>query len=304
MHRSNPGRTLAGGRHLNLISYSMMAPWLILFAVFTILPIAASIVLSFTYYNMLQPPRFIGLSNYLRLLLDDDVFLIAVKNTALYAVITGPIGYILSFVIAWFINDAPAPARSALTLLFYAPSLAGNVYIIWQFIFSGDAYGLLNSTMMQTGILKEPLNWLKDPQYNSYACIVVMLWMSMGTGFLAMLAGFKNLNSSLFEAAAIDGMRNRWQELWYVTLPQMVPQLLIGAVLSIAGAFAVGYQCMALTGFPSTDYSTHTIVLHILDYGTMRFEMGYASAIAVVLFLLMVLTWGGIRKAMARFSED
>lgn len=304
MRRNKPGRSLAKGQHVNLVSYSMMAPWLILFAVFTLLPIVASVVLSLTYYNMLQPPRFVGLSNYLRLLLDDDVFLIALKNTALYAIVTGPVGYVLSFVIAWLINDTPKFARSPLTLLFYAPSLAGNVYIIWQFIFSGDAYGLLNSTLMQLGILKEPLLWLKDPQYNSYACMVVMLWMSLGTGFLAMLAGFKNLNSSLFEAAAIDGLRNRWQELWYVTLPQMVPQLLIGAVLSISGAFAVGYQCMALTGFPSTDYSTHTIVLHILDYGTTRFEMGYASSIAVILFLLMVVTWGAIRRAIGRFSDE
>lgn len=292
------------GLKANLISYSMMTPWLTVFLLFTVIPIVASVVLSFTYFNMLNPPRFIGLANYLRLLLEDDVFLIALRNTLIFAIVTGPVGYILSFLIAWLLNDMGRVLRSALTLLFYAPTLAGNVYFIWLFIFSGDSYGLLNSMLLRVGIINEPLLWLKDPALNMYACIVVMLWMSMGAGFLAMVAGFKNLDFTLFEAAAMDGIRNRWQEMWYVTLPQMIPQLLIGAVLSISSAFAVGYQCMALTGFPSTDYSTHTIVLHILDYGNNRFEMGYASAIAVVLFALMVLTWNAIDRALRKKSWD
>ena len=285
-------------------SFLMMSPWLLLFFVFTVLPIIAAVCLSFTYFNMVSAPRFIGLSNYLRLFLDDDVFLIAVKNTLIFSIITGPVGYLLSFVIAWFINDTGRRMRPLLTLLFYSPTLAGNVYFIWMFIFSGDSVGLLNSSLMRLHLIYEPIKWLTDPKYNIYACMVVMLWMSMGAGFLAFVAGFKQLNHSLFEAAAIDGLRNRWQELFYVTLPQMVPQLLIGAVLSISGAFAVGYQCMALTGFPSTDYSTHTIVLHILDYGNNRFEMGYASAIAVVLFCAMILTWNIINKALSSISED
>ncbi len=286
------------------ISYLMMSPWLILFTVFTIIPILSAVVLSFTYFNMLEAPRFIGLSNYLRLFLEDDVFLIALKNTLVFAVITGPVGYVLSFVIAWFLNDLNRRLRSVLTLLFYAPSLAGNIYFIWLFIFSGDSYGLLNSALMQIGILNEPMQWLKDPAINIYPCIIVMLWMSMGAGFLAMLAGFQNLDNTLFEAGALDGVKNRWQELYYITLPQMVPQLMIGAVLSISSAFAVGAQCMALTGFPSTDYSTHTIVLHILDYGSNRFEMGYASAVAVFLFALMAVTWNLIDKGLRKFSAD
>lgn len=286
------------------ISYLMMGPWLLLFVFFTIIPILAAVVLSFTYFNMLETPRFIGLSNYLRLFLEDDIFLIALKNTLIFAVITGPVGYILSFVIAWFLNDMNRRLRSVLTLLFYAPSLAGNIYFIWLFVFSGDSYGLLNSALMQLGLLKEPVQWLTDSSINIYPCIVVMLWMSMGAGFLAMLAGFQNLDKTLFEAGALDGVRNRWQELYYITLPQMVPQLMIGAVLSISSAFAVGAQCMALTGFPSTDYSTHTIVLHILDYGSNRFEMGYASAVAVFLFALMAITWSLIDKGLRKFSAD
>ena len=292
------------GRRSYWVSYLMMSPWLLLFALFTLIPITLAAFFSLTYFNILQPPRFIGLSNYLRLFLEDDVFLIALKNTLLFAVITGPVGYLLSFVMAWFINDFGRFGRSWLTLLFYSPTLAGNVYIIWTFIFNGDSYGILNSTLLQFGLIQEPIQWLTDPAYNFYVCVVVMLWMSMGTGFLAFVAGFQQLNSSLFEAAAMDGIRNRWQEMWYVTLPQMAPQLLIGAVLSISSAFAVGYQNMALTGFPSTDYSTHTLVLHIMDYGNLRFEMGYACAIAVVLFLLMQVVWKLTNRVLSRLSDD
>ena len=282
----------------------MMAPWLIVFCVFTVIPIIAAFFLSFTYFNMLEMPRFIGLSNYLRLFLEDDVFLIAIRNTLLLGIITGPIGYLLSFVIAWFINDMSNLNRSWMTFLFYSPTIVGNVYFIWMFIFSSDSVGLLNSTLMQIGIIKDPVYWLTDPQINIYPCIIVILWMSMGAGFLAFVAGFKGLNHELFEAGSLDGIRNRWQEMWYITLPQMVPQLLIGAVLTISGAFAVGYQCMSLTGFPSTDYSTHTVVLHILDYGYTRVEMGYASAIAVVLFVFMFATWKIINRLLSKMGNS
>lgn len=281
----------------------MLAPYTLLFLVFTVIPIAASVYLSFTYFNMLQPPKWIGFSNYIRLFLNDDVFLIAVKNTLIFAFITGPIGYVLSFIFAWFINELRPRLRALLTLVFYAPTLAGNVFFIWIYIFSGDSYGFVNSRLMQLGILKDPIQWLTDADYNLSVVIVVMLWLSMGAGFLAFIAGLQTINADLFESAAIDGIRNRWQELWYITLPQMVPQLMFGAVMAIAVSFAVGYQSMALTGFPSTDYSAHTVVLHIFDYGAIRFEMGYASAIAVVLFAGMLFAWRVINKLLSRISD-
>jgi len=284
-------------------SYFLLSFWLILFALFTLLPIAASIVLSFTNFDMVQAPKFIGISNYIRLLLDDDVFTKSLSNTLFYALVTGPAGYILSFVVAWLISETGNLTRSALTLLFYAPTLAGNIFMVWVFIFSGDSYGVINSALISLGFISDPIQWLTNPQYNSIVVILVIVWMSMGAGFLSFVAGFKQLNTTLFEAAAIDGIRNRWQELWHITLPQMVPQLLIGAILTISSSFAVGAQNAALTGNPSTDYSTHTVLLHMLDYGYTRLEMGYASAIAVVLFGLMILTWVLINKFLKNFSE-
>lgn len=282
----------------------LLAPFTVLFLMFTVLPIISSIALSFTYFNMVDAPKFIGIDNYVRMFADDSVFFIAVKNTLIFALITGPLGYAMSFIFAWMINDFGRGMRSFLTMLFYAPTLAGNVFFIWLFIFSGDSYGLVNSFLMKYGIILEPIQWLTDSKYSMGVVILVMLWLSLGAGFLSFIAGFQNLNRECFEAGAIDGIRNRWQELWYITVPQMAPQMMFAAVMTISSSFAVGYQCMELTGFPSTDYSTHTILLHILDVGTIRFDMGYASALAVILFGTMVLMWKIISSAHSRVSGD
>ena len=285
-------------------SYFLLSFWLILFVFFTLIPILISVFLSFTDFDMVNSFKFIGADNYIRLFLDDDIFVKSLGNTMYYALITGPIGYILSFVIAWLINETGRTARSLLTLVFYAPSLAGNVFMMWQYIFSGDSYGILNSVLIRFGFISSPIQWQNDPEYNSIVVITVILWMSMGAGFLAFVAGFKQLDKSLYEAAAMDGLRNRWQELWYITLPQMIPQLLISAVLSISSSFAVGYQNAALTGNPSTDYSTHTVVLHISDYGYTRLEMGYACTVAVILFLIMIITWTVLNRALRSIGHD
>lgn len=283
-------------------SYVLMAPFLLLFLVFVVIPIISSVFLSFTSFNMLQMPKFVGFDNYIRMFLEDDVFVKAMKNTIVFAIITGPLGYILSFVVAWLINELGRGLRWFLTLVMYAPTLAGNIYYIWTYIFSGDSKGLINTSLMNVGVITDPIQWLTDARYNVAVVLIVIVWMSLGSGFLAFVAGFNALDRSYFEAAAIDGVKNRFQELWYVTIPQMGPQLLFGAVMSISGAFAVGYANAAITGFPSSNYSTHTLLLHLLDYGTIRFEMGYASAIAVVLFTIMLFTWIAIKKALSKFS--
>ena len=284
-------------------SYFLLSFWLILFLVFTVIPIAISVVMSFTDFDMVRLPRFVGLQNYTTLFLDDDIFIKSLGNTLFYALVTGPAGYLLSFLVAWLLSETSRGVRAVLMLIFYAPTLAGNVYMVWTYIFSGDSYGMLNSLLLRLGLIADPIQWLNDPAYNSIVVIVVILWMSMGAGFLSFVAGFQQLNVSLFEAGAIDGVRNRWQELWHITLPQMVPQLLIGAVLSISSAFAVGYQNALLTGNPSTDYSTHTVLLHMTDYGYTRFEMGYACAVAVVLFAIIIATNQVITRALKKVGS-
>ena len=280
--------------------YLFIAPYAVLFFTFFILPIATSIFYSFTYYNILEPPRFIGLRNYINLILQDEVFLTAVKNTFVIAVITGPVGYILSFLFAWFINELPKWLRAVAVVVFYAPSIAGAAFTVFSIIFRGDAYGWFNSILMEVGLIEAPRLWLTDPNYMMTILIVVILWMSMGTGFLSFVAGFQGIDRSMYEAGYVDGVRNRWQELYHITLPSMKPMLLFGAVMSITAAFNVCDVPRMLCGYPSTDYAARTVVTHLFDYGFSRFEMGYASAIATMLFLVMILCKKVITNALSK----
>ena len=287
----------------NKIYYFLLAPFLIFFIIFMLIPTISSIILSFTDFNMVQMPNMVGFDNYMRLLFSDKIFIISLKNTLILALITGPIGYILSFVLAWLINSFDRRLRSIFTFFIYSPTLAGNVYFMWTYIFSSDRRGLLNNLLLQMKLIKEPVYWLTDTNYNFTIVIIVVLWMSFGTGFLSFISGLQTLDPVYYEAASIDGLKNRWQELYYVTFPQMGPQLLFGAVMTISSSFAIGAQCAALTGNPSTDYSTHTILLHMQDYANTRFELGYASAIAVVLFVIMLLSWLLIQKVLKQFND-
>ncbi|WP_307322287.1 carbohydrate ABC transporter permease [Evansella vedderi] len=292
-------KELKRGKHY----YILMAPYFIIFGLFTLIPVAVSFVLSFFHFNMLEFPNFIGWDNYSRLFLNDDIFMIALRNTFIFAVITGPISYIACFLFAWIINELSPKVRAFMTLIFYAPSLSGNVFFIWLIIFSGDSYGYLNGFLMSAGFILEPIQWLRDEQYILWVVILVQLWLSLGTAFLAFIAGLQTIDRSLIEAGAVDGIKNRWQELWFITLPSMKPQLLFGAVMQITMAFAVADISIALAGFPSVNYAAHTVVTHLMDYGSIRFEMGYASAIATVLFTLMVGTNLVIQKLLRKVGE-
>ena len=272
------------------VCYLFLLPYAIVFTLFYVIPVVISIFYSFTYYNVLEPPQFIGLKNYINLILTDDVFLIAVKNTFILAIITGPVGYIASFVFAWFINELPRYVRAFAVLVFYAPTISGAVYQIWAILFSGDSYGYVNAWLMELGIINSPIKWLTNPDYMMGVIILVVLWMSLGTGFLSFVAGLQGIDRSQYEAGMVDGISNRWQELWYITLPNMKPMLLFGAVMAITQSFGVGDVTQALCGFPSTDYAAQTVINHLVDYGSVRFDMGYASAIATILFLAMIIS--------------
>ncbi|GAA0353830.1 sugar ABC transporter permease [Alkalibacterium iburiense] len=288
----------------NKTFYYMLAPYFLLFFFFTILPVIASMVLSFTHFNMLEWPSFAGWGNYLRLFLDDEIFMIALKNTLIFAVITGPLSYVLCLLFAWIINEFKGKLRAFLTLIFYAPSISGNAFMVWLIILSGDRYGYLNGMLMRWSLIFEPIQWLRDERFIMPVLILVQLWLSLGTGFLTFIAGLQTIDKSQYEAAAIDGVSNRWQELWYVTLPAMKPQLLFGAVIQITQSFAVADISLQLAGNPSVNYAGATIVTHLMDFGSgIRYEMGYASAIATVLFVLMLTTNKMVQKLLGRVGD-
>lgn len=270
------------------VAYLMVLPFFALFFLFTVVPVLLSVVLSFTTFNLLEFPTFVGMQNYIRLLLDDDIFIIAVKNTLIFAAITGPCSYLLSMMFAWFINELRPKIRAVVTLLFYAPSISGSVYLIWTIFFSSDQYGFVNAWLIKLNLISKPILWFQDEAYIFPLIIAVALWTSLGTSFLTMIAGFQVVNQELYEAGAVDGVKNRWQELWYITLPSMKPQLMLSAILAITGSFGFGSVITALVGFPSPNYCVHTIMHHLDDYGGSRFEMGYASAIATILFFMQI----------------
>lgn len=267
--------------------YLMLAPFMIIFLVYVVIPVFSSILFSFTSFDMLSFPKFNGLDNYKRMILDDEIFGIVLKNTLIFSCIAGPASFLLSFVLAWFINELGPKARTLLSFLFYAPSLVGSAYFIWQTAFSGDSYGYINSLLLSMGVITEPITWLSDSSYTMIIIIVVQLWQGMGVSFLSVISGLQNVNTELFEAGAIDGIHNRWQELWYITLPSMSHMLLFSAVMQIQASFSVSAVPIAMCGYPSVEHSVDTIVSYMADVGSTRFEMGYASAITVVLCLMM-----------------
>lgn len=282
------------------VSYFFLLPFALSFIIFTVLPVLSSVFYSFTYNNILEPVRLTGLDNYVRLFAKDDVFLLAVQNTLVFAVFVGPVGYILSFVAAWLINEIRSIMRSVFVLIFYSPAIAGSIYAVFGILFSSDMYGYVNGFLMKWGLITAPIEWLIDPAYMKIVIILCVLWSSMGAGFLSFVAGFKSIDKQYYEAAAVDGLRNRWQELWYVTLPMMRPQLLFGAVMSIASSFSIADVTVALAGYPSTDNAATTIVNLINDVGYTRFELGYACAMATVLFLIMFFSRALINKLLRR----
>ena len=277
------------------VCYLLLLPFMGFFFLFNILPVLSSIVLSFFDYDMVSTPIFCGLDNYSRMLVSDTLFWKTFGNTLRFSIIAGPLGFLLSFVLAWMINEFSRGVRVVLTFGFYAPSLVGNALLIWQILFSGDSYAYLNNFLISFGFITEPIQWFQDTAYNMTIILIIQLWMSMGTSFLANIAGLQNVSAELYEAGAIDGIKTRWHELWYITLPSMKSIILFSAVMQIQAVFSVSTLVTTLVGYPSVDNSVDMLVSYISDVGTTRYEMGYAAALSVFLVLL-VLTF--------RFTKD
>jgi len=281
-----------------------LAPYLILFVVFIIIPMVFAIVLSFTNFNTIEFPSFVGFMNYINLITQDEIFMqYVLPNTVVYVLIVGVGGYILSFFLAWILAQLSKVPRTILALIFYSPSMTSGVAmgVLWKIIFTGDQTGYMNSILMKLGVITEPIVWLVDTRYLLPIVIIVALWSSMGIGFLSMMAGILNADEELYEAGAIDGIKNRFQEMIYITIPTMKPQMLFGAVMAVVNTFSNGAIGVALTGTnPTPGYSAQLIVNHIEDYGFIRYEMGYAAAVSVVLLLIV---WLFSTMAKKLFAE-
>jgi len=213
-------------------------------------------------------------------------------NTLKFAVIVGPGSYILSFVLAWILAQLTPRLRTVLALIIYSPSLTGGITmaVLWRIIFAGDSSGYLNSILLRFGMIVEPIVFLQSQEFLLLIMVIVTLWSSMGVGFLAMLAGILNVNQEMYEAGYIDGIKNKFQEIIYITIPSIRPQMLFGAVMAIVGTFASAGIGVALSGSnPTPQYAGQLIVNHIEYYGFFKYEMGYAAALSVVLLFFVYL---------------
>lgn len=294
------GHTTSAGRAAALF----LAPYIVLFTLFIVIPVIIAIGLSFTNFNTIQAPDFVGFMNYINLLTRDAIFMqYVLPNTIVFALVVGPGGYMLSFFLAWCLSQISKVPRTILALLLYSPSMTSGVAmtVVWRIIFSGDERGYLNAFMLNMGWINEPIQFLQDSAYLMPVMIIVALWSSMGVGFLAMLAGMMNIDESVYEAAEIDGLRNRFQEVFYITIPMMKPQMLFGLVMAVVNTFQVGNIGVALSGAnPTPQYAGQLIVNLIEDYGFIRYEMGYASAASVVLLILIYI----ITKQTGKLFRD
>ena len=288
----------------NRVNYLYVAPFFILFLIFILAPVVAALALSLTHYNVLQPPTWAGLDNYYRLFMEDDLFIIAIKNTLVFAAIVGPGGYLLSLIFAWLINELPPKIRAVFTILFYTPSIASLACVnVFKYIFSGDSQGMVNAVLLKWGLINAPIQFFEKPDVMPYVVIGVILWSSIGTGFLSLIAGLQNVDRSQYEPGMVDGIKSRWQELWYITLPNIKSQMLFAAVMSITSAFGIGVQITQYVGFPSPDYAMHTVMHHMEDYGVTRFEMGYSLAISTILFIAMIYCNKGVQYLLRRVGK-
>ena len=287
----------------NITYYLILIPFMGTFFVFNILPVLSSMVLSFFDYDMVSTPIFNGFDNYIRMFSSDKLFLKVVGNTLRFAIVAGPLSYILAFLLAWMINEFPKAVRVFLTFVFYVPALVGNALYIWQVMFSSDSYAYANNILISFGLITEPINWFHNPSYNFTIILIIQLWMSMGVSFLANMAGLQNVSAELYEAGAIDGIKTRWHELWYITMPSMKSILLFSAVMQIQGVFSASSTMQTLAGYPSVNNSVDTLVSYISDIGTTRYEMGYASALSVFLFVVIIIfryIIGGLLKLVGK----
>ena len=276
----------------NKNGYWFVLPYAAVFTIFILVPVLLAVILSFSNFNAIQFPSWVGFLNYITVLTNDEIFMQNVlPNTIVYALLVGVGGYILSFVLAWALCNLTKPVRTVFALILYSPSMTAGVAmtVVWKVIFSGDQTGLLNSWLMSLGVITDPIIWLINADYLLPIIIIIGLWSSMGIGFLSLIAGILNTDESLYEAGAIDGIKNRFQEMLYITIPSMKPQMLFAAVMSIVNAFQAGTIYTLLTGNPSPGYASQLIVNHIEDYGFQRYEMGYAAALSVVLLLMVQL---------------
>lgn len=274
-------------------SYLFIAPAIILFSVFVLIPVIASFFLSFTKYNTLSAPRWVGLDNYYQILFQDPRFWKALCNTTIYVVGVVPVGICVSLLLAVAI-DRKIKFKNFYKSIFFMPVVTSivAVSVIWKWLFAGEKYGLINHWLMKMGI--NPVDWLMSPTWTLPAIMIMSIWAGLGYNMILLLAGLQTIPRTFYETADIDGATG-WYKFWHITLPLLRPTLLFVVIMSMINSFQLFEQVYIMTsgtgeGVGGVLDSALSLVAYLYERGFQRFEMGYASAIAYILFAIIFVT--------------
>lgn len=264
-----------------------IAPALILFTIFVAVPVGASLFFSFTKYNVIQSPKWVGLNNYRNLILYDPRFWKAVRNTVVYVVGVVPFSISLSLLLAVAI-DQKIRLKNLYKTLFFMPAVTSVVAlsVVWKWLFAGEKYGLINHFLLKLGL--QPIDWLLSPTWTLPAIMIMSIWAGLGYNMILFLAGLQAIPNSLYEAADADGA-GAMSKFWHITLPLLRPTMTYAVIMSTIASFQVFEQVYIMAGSTSAGVGgvldcALTIVAYLYDSGFQRFMMGYASAIAYLLF--------------------
>ncbi len=258
-----------------------------LFFIFQLAPVFISFFLSFTHYDVVHPPRFAGLANYKNILFNDPLFWKAIGNTVLYVIGVVPIGICMSLLLAVAI-DQKIKFKNFFKSIFFLPTVTAivAVSVIWKWLYAGAKYGLFNHLIMKLGF--QPIDWLTSPTWTLPSIMIMSIWAGVGYNMILFLAGLQTIPQVMYEAAEIDGA-GFWRKFFHVTLPLLKPTIVFVGMMSFIFSFQVFEQVYIMTGgqggIGGVLNSGLTIVAYLYDKGFQQFQMGYASALAYIIFL-------------------
>lgn len=268
-------------------AYAFITPWLIGFFIFTLGPMLASLYFSFTDYNIIDAPQWEGLANYQRVFFQDPLFWHSLKRTLYFAALALPLGLLFGFLLALLLNQ-DVPGVNLWRTFYFLPSVIAGVAValLWMRIFN-PRVGFLNPFLENVFGINNPPGWLQDPDWAIPALVIMSLW-GVGGSMIIYLAGLQGIPTTLYEAAKIDGASSR-QRFWHVTLPMMTPVIFYNLVIGLIGAFQYFTEVyVATSGEGGPVRSTLVYNLYLYQNAFRYFEMGYASALAWVLFVIIL----------------
>lgn len=267
------------------VSYLFIALPAVLFFVFQLAPVFISFLWSFTRYDVIHPPVFVGLDNYKNILFNDPLFWKAIGNTLVYVVGVVPIGICFSLILAVAI-DQKIKFKNFFKSIFFLPTVTAivAVSVIWKWLYAGEKYGLLNYLIMKLGF--QPIDWLASPAWTMPSIMIMSIWAGVGYNMILFLAGLQTIPHVMYEAAEIDGA-GFWKKFFHVTLPLLKPTIVFVTMMSFIFSFQVFEQVYIMTGgqggIGGVLNSALTIVAYLYDKGFQKFQMGYASALAYII---------------------